>query len=64
MLQCFIGEYWRDHGIDSVVVIDESRAMKVDACDFDLDLGNVSNRRLLIDRRPPLYRESHGMVLE
>jgi len=37
--------------------------MMVFAYDFDLDSGNLSNRRLLVDRRQ-LYGEPDGMVVE
>lgn len=37
--------------------------MMVFAYDFDVETGNISNKRLLIDRRP-LYGEPDGMVVE
>lgn len=37
--------------------------MMVFAYDFDLETGSISNKRLLIDRRP-LYGEPDGMVVE
>lgn len=41
----------------------DSVAMKVYAYDFDLESGNISNRRLFIDRRST-YGEPDGMVVE
>lgn len=41
----------------------DSVAMKVYAYDFDLESGSLSNKRLLIDRRPT-YGEPDGMVAE
>lgn len=37
--------------------------MKVYAYDFDLESGSISNKRLLVDRRPT-YGEPDGMVVE
>jgi sugar lactone lactonase YvrE len=37
--------------------------MMVFAFDFDLETGNISNKRLLIDRRSS-YGEPDGMVVE
>lgn len=45
------------------VYFNDSVAMKVFAYDFDLETGNISNRRLFIDRRST-YGEPDGMVVE
>jgi sugar lactone lactonase YvrE len=45
------------------VYFNDSVAMKVYAYDFDLESGNLSNKRLLIDRRST-YGEPDGMVVE
>jgi sugar lactone lactonase YvrE len=37
--------------------------MMVFAFDFDLETGNISNKRLLVDRRSS-YGEPDGMVVE
>lgn len=41
----------------------DSVAMVVWAYDFDLDSGNISNKRTLIDRRDS-FGEPDGMVVE
>jgi len=45
------------------VYFNDSVAMMVFAYDFDVESGNISNRRLLVDRRH-LYGEPDGMVVE
>lgn len=46
-----------------VVYFHDSVAMVVYAYDFDLETGNISNKRLLIDRRDS-FGEPDGMVVE
>lgn len=41
----------------------DSVGMTVFAYDFDLESGNISNKRLLVDRRDS-YGEPDGMVVE
>lgn len=45
------------------VYFNDSTAFLVWAYDFDLETGNISNRRLLIDRRTS-FGEPDGMVVE
>lgn len=47
----------------AAVYFNDSVAMMVFAYDFDVESGSISNKRLLIDRRP-LYGEPDGMVVE
>jgi sugar lactone lactonase YvrE len=46
-----------------IVYFHDSVAMVVYAFDFDLETGNISNKRLLIDRRDS-FGEPDGMVVE
>ena len=43
--------------------INDSVGMKIFAFDFDLETGNISNQRLLVDRRNS-GGEPDGMVIE
>ena len=45
------------------VYFNDSVAMMVFAYDFDLESGNITNKRLLIDRRSS-FGEPDGMVVE
>jgi sugar lactone lactonase YvrE len=49
--------------MEMAVYFNDSVAMKVYAYDFDLESGNISKRRLFIDRRST-YGEPDGMVVE
>ncbi|OKP12548.1 Regucalcin [Penicillium subrubescens] len=48
---------------NTIMYFNDSVAMMVFAFDFDLETGNISNKRLLIDRRSS-YGEPDGMVVE
>ncbi|KAK2741786.1 hypothetical protein FQN57_005530 [Myotisia sp. PD_48] len=48
---------------NKTMYFNDSVAMKVYAYDFDLESGNISNRRLLVDRRST-YGEPDGMVVD
>lgn len=47
----------------ALVYFHDSVAMLVYAFDFDLETGNISNKRILIDRRTS-FGEPDGMVVE
>ena len=49
--------------LTATVYFNDSVAMMVFAFDFDLETGNISNKRLLVDRRSS-YGEPDGMVVE
>ncbi|KAJ5747318.1 anterior fat body protein [Penicillium nucicola] len=48
---------------NTIMYFNDSVAMMVFAFDFDLETGNISNKRLLVDRRSS-YGEPDGMVVD